>query len=216
MTIKYDDWIEYRITNDFSMVDFHAQKRITQMYEGEANEQSTVYTDPEKRLKKFKIDGYMQMGGEYAGNVHVLGSVNGPQKFDENRAYMNANPKTDDLGSDIIGYQIDVKTSAMRGTQDFMDYCLPVPEKDRYKPKGKHKGLPEIAFVLGLVKQGNLHVANKLFIVYLIGWAWDHDLPKFVMADGIFKEKYIIDVPCLRPMSELENHYDKLLIKETL
>ena len=155
------------------------------------------------------------MGGEYAGNVHVLGSVIGPQKFDENRKYMNANPKTDDLGSDIIGYQIDVKTSFMRGSQDFIDYCLPVPKKDRYKPEGKHKGLPEIAFVLGLVKEAHLHIVNELLIVHLIGWAWDHDLPNFVMADGIFENKYIIDVPCLRPMSELEKHYDKLKIKET-
>jgi len=210
--IQSYDVIPYEICRDFSMVDGHARIRIEQFFNGEANQWSKVHKeDWPTRVKNFPMDAYCQNMGEYAINSFVSGPVKGPQEYDRFGTYMNAHPKESDGKTDVPGYQIDVKTSAMRAdNKGFLEYTLIVPPGDKQPQYGEVTDKPENVFVLGLVKKGDLDTKKRRMVVYLIGWAWNHELD-IMMGYGPFKNKFTKIARDIHPMTEFP--YDSHWVK---
>jgi hypothetical protein len=186
--------IKYQVNeHHFDKVAFHAKKRILQLHTGEANLYSAVHKDGETRMAAAPIDRTIGVIGEYAINVYMRGKIEGFLKFDEFRTEMNGKPAGDDGGSDVPGFPIDIKTSAMRSTRlKTLDYHLPIPPKDRRDGN---------VFVLGLVDKGYLDIENRKMIVDIIGWAHDKEFTQY-RSTGVFEGKYVIKARELHPMIE--------------
>ena len=201
----FDIW-RYPIPEQYiDLIRFHATKRIEQMELKLANEESKIYKNPEKRKKEFPLNAYTQMVTEFAMCDYIYGPVEGPIQFDKSRTAMNDNPKGDDGGSDVPGFQIDVKGSYMKESQNFFDYVLSVPPCDKYDPwKEKFKGKPESIFVLALCKKDDLQTKEGRMVAHLIGWCWDCEINIIYNSykNGTFKNKYILESRDLHPMHE--------------
>lgn len=203
MKITTSDIIRYDISSipdDYALVDKHARKRIQQFYDKEANQISKVYDDWRERVENYPKNAYCQMMGEYAINVFVRGPVAGVQAFNEFRQWMNAHPGESDGKTDVLGYQIDIKTSSMsKGSDEFLDYHLIVPPNDKQPMHLEVTDKPENVFVLGLVSKGHCDTEAGIMIVHIVGWCWNHDIDVII---GTFGEKFVLKADELRPMEE--------------
>lgn len=145
------------------------------------------------RQKTLSVDQFVGMLGQYAFSLYLTGS---PQPFYSQRLVANANPTVGDNGQDILGANLDVKTSLMRNSQDPMTYSLVI------RPKEIHK---DHVYVLALVEP-NDESALKLSIplaVYLVGWAFQPELPDKTENDGVFKGAYVVPAKNLHQMIPL-------------
>ena len=204
---------QYRVPDQYrNLVRYHASKRIEQMELKLANIETKVYETLEERKKKFPLNAYTQMITELAMCVYIYGPTEGPKQFDKARKIMNDNPKGDDGGSDVPGFQIDVKGSYMEKSQDFFEYALSVAPSDKYNPnKEKFKGKPESLFVLALCKKDHIQTKKGPMIAHLIGWCWDCEIHTiYDVYKKVFKNKFILEVKDLHPMREFPDKQEML------
>lgn len=136
-------------------------------------------------------DQFIGQLGQYAGVTFITGS---PDPYFASREAQDKDPWKGDGGSDVPGFQIDIKTSVMRVTgRSPLDYCLPVRPKERHADN---------IYVLALVSP--LFDGITINDVLLIGWASDDMLPNRIRDRGVFKGAYVLEGRYLNPMSQLE------------
>lgn len=119
--------------------------------------QSNIRADSEARQRLLREDQFTSALGELALSVYITGSHDA---YVETRNARNQDKYTGDNGSDLLGHNIDMKTSRMRRGIHFM-YNLWVRPRE-YKE--------ETIYYLGLVPE------NRDDIVYLAGWAYGTQL----------------------------------------
>ena len=125
--------------------------------------------------------------GEY-GLAKFFGVVG---QYFERRDVINRNPWKGDGGSDLIGRAIDIKSSFMRASGDPSRYNLLVRPAERHKDN---------TYVLGLVTK----TGDDSYKLYLVGYAYDSDLPNDPCAEGVFSGAFRIPAAKLRNIDELK------------
>ncbi len=114
---------------------------------------------------------------------HVMDYVKG-------RHVQNNYPSSGDGGEDVIGAQLDVKTSLMRRSANPLEYNLLV------RPRERHDGW---VYVLALV----VPTWETECQVHLVGWATDHQLPP-AETDGPFAGAHRIHASSLHPLPPIK------------
>lgn len=137
----------------------------------------------EDRLTNLSEDQLTGMLGHWAFCKWATGSSD---LWRKQRAEINKTPTKGDGGIDIVIEDIpfDIKTSAMRGSNDPLRYNLPI------RPSERHKG---VCYILALYPL-------KASYVWLVGMAVEKDFPKKVQKEGIFKGAYVIPAKNLSPL----------------
>lgn len=107
------------------------------------------------------------------------------------REEINRNPYVGDGGSDLVGFNVDVKTSLMRASSNPMKYNLLV------RPKELHA---DTAYVLALVADASASDIQ----VRLVGFAWAEDLPDSVETAGVFRGAYRVPATHLKDVCQLK------------
>lgn len=110
------------------------------------------------------------------------------------RFYRNQNPYNGDNGFDIAGMTLDVKGSRLLPNHNPETYRLPV------RPKERHDNW---VYIHAVVDYDDKPTSNA--IVYLLGWAYDNELPIDVATppdplDGA----HILPVSALHPLPEFK------------
>jgi len=142
--------------------------------------------DKDSRRKNLHEDQLVGQISTYAGSVVLTGSAEG---YYQARDIANANPYEGDGGVDIIGLDnIDIKGSLMRASSDPLDYRLLV------RPKERHD---QWIYILAMVPK------SRPYKTYLVGWAYDKDLPDKPNKSGIFEGAFVIRGGNLRKMEQL-------------
>ena len=139
------------------------------------------------RLPELQVDQFVGQLGECALSIQQTGSVGA---YLRNRRIRNADPHRGDDGRDLLGGNIDVKTSLMRSNKDPLQYHLLV------RPRERHE---ENVYVLGLVPALPVREAW----VWLVGWCPDAALPTETSRDGRFTGAYAVGARELRPVVSL-------------
>lgn len=148
----------------------------------------------DKRQETLAIDQIVGQIGQYALAIYFFGE---PSRYYIQRLVANAHPEIGDSGQDILGSNMDVKTSLMRGSTNPMTYRLPI------RPKELHEGH---VYFLALVKP-NGESALKMtepIQVYIAGWVTDSDMPDEPDDSGIFKGAYTIPASKLNPLPPIQ------------
>jgi hypothetical protein len=102
----------------------------------------------------------------------------------QHRWVTNQNPKSPDVGSDVIGSNIDFKASLMRRSQDPETYNLGI------KTKEKKPGMVYIQVLIG----------KEWDKAYLTGWATTEMFPCEPLTEGAWAGTYKIPVNQLNPL----------------
>lgn len=113
------------------------------------------------------------------GNIAIHKYLHGhSQQYALGRYMQNKFPRSGDSGEDVLGMNLDVKTSLMRQSDNFYSYHLPV------RPHEMH---PNWVYVLALVKPDYETTWN----VFLMGWASSN---RFGAPEesGVFKGAHIL------------------------
>lgn len=143
---------------------------------------SSVFPDHEERMDRIAEDQVVGQLGQMALAIWKDGHLGA---YHEQRSLANASPLKGDGGSDLVGANVDVKASLMRGSTDPMRYRLAV------RPREMHGGW---VYVLALVEP-------LMTAVSLVGWATSDDLAsRGVEADGPFSGARCIPAGELRPL----------------
>jgi len=151
------------------------------------------------RMAKIGIDQWIGQIGQYALSLYMFGS---PDKYYQQRMISNMHPTVGDNGQDILGSNIDVKTSLMRYGLDPYKYRLAV------RPKERHDGH---IYILALVEP-NVDKALSLIVplkVYLVGYAVDNELSTEPDSDGPFSGAFTVMSDMLHPMMPIQWHWRK-------
>lgn len=136
-------------------------------------------------------DQFIGQLGQYAGVTWITGS---PDPYFESRVKQDEDPWKGDGGSDVPGFQIDIKTSVMRvAGREPVDYMLPVRPKERHANN---------VYVLALVPQEFDGVDNNE--VLLVGWASDDMLPNRLRDRGVFRGAYVLEGRYMNRMADLD------------
>jgi hypothetical protein len=142
------------------------------------------------RTSALIVDQLVGQLGEYALSIYLFGE---PSRYYIQRMSSNLNPRIGDNGQDILGCNLDVKTSLMRASPDPFMYRLAV------RPNELH---PNHVFVLALVKpndEGQILFDVPIF-VYLIGWASSSMFTKEPNGIGPFLGAHIINASELKEL----------------
>ena len=134
------------------------------------------------RAAMLQADQVVGQLGEAALSKYLTGSVD---LWLATRAVRNAAPTTGDQGGDLLGWNVDVKTSVMRRSKDPNSYRLLV------RPAERTKGT---VYILALVD------SPESTAVILVGWLAEHDLPDRVHRGGIFEGTYAVPATLLHPL----------------
>jgi len=140
-------------------------------------------SDRQSTLKEDQLVGQV---GQYVGSLWLCGS---PDPYLRSRWVANQNPTVGDGGSDLIGSNVDFKTSLVRNPdRDLLAYRLAV------RPRERHK---DWIYVLVLVTQMK---APKPVVAHLIGWASESMLPKHPGNSGVFSGAFTLRAQELNPL----------------
>ena len=120
----------------------------------------------------------------------------------QTRYVANQNPYKGDGGSDLLGSNIDVKTSLMRKEQDPWRYNLVVAPKELHQQ--------DWIYILGLVPKFEADGIAKE--VWLVGWATGEEVASRGKRDGgKFKDFYVVksrDLHRLPPFTWSTDDYE--------
>jgi hypothetical protein len=138
----------------------------------------------ENRAGSITIDQLVGQLGQYALSVYLTGET---RHYYAQRMVADANPTVGDGGQDILGTNLDVKTTLMRQNKNPLTYHLAV------RPQERHEGH---VYILGLVEPNDEKqlLYNKPLLVHLAGWAEDSELPEKVAENGALAGAYILPV----------------------
>jgi hypothetical protein len=113
------------------------------------------------------------------------------QQYALGRYMQNKHPRQGDGGEDVLGLNLDVKTSVMRRNQDPYAYNLPV------RPHEMHTNW---VYALALLPVDFEVVMN----VYLVGWASVREFPKTPETEGVFKGAHLLKAKDLTPFPPIK------------
>jgi len=146
-----------------------------------------------ERGETLSMDQLVGQIGEYTLSMYLFGEAS---RYYIQRMSANINPAIGDRGEDILGLNVDCKTSLMRHSEDPMQYHLLV------RPKEKHL---KWCYIHALVvpNDGKNISASSPIKIHLTGWASDDDLPAEPKQDGPLKGAYALKVPDLNPLPNM-------------
>jgi hypothetical protein len=146
--------------------------------------QSQFRKEPAERAATMTDDNIVGQLGQIALHRYLFGHI---ERYVEGRYIQNKYPTVGDGGEDIVGCNIDVKTSLARYAQDAAKYHLIV------RPKERHAGWVYIHALAPKDWRGNPRVV-------LTGWLMDEELPPEPETTGPFTGAYVMPVPELHPL----------------
>jgi hypothetical protein len=146
-----------------------------------------------ERGETFSIDQLVGQIGEYALSMFLFGE---PSRYYIQRMSANINPALGDQGQDILGLNMDCKTSLMRHSEDPTKYHLLV------RPKEKHLRWCYVHILVEPNDDKSISV-EKPIKIYFTGWASDSDLPAEPEQEGPLKGAYALKVPDLNPLPNM-------------
>lgn len=149
----------------------------------------------EQRQEKLFQDACVGQLGQLGATLYLTGS---DRAYVQSRDLADANPLKGDRGSDIPGYPIDIKSSFIKRYKDSHFWGLHV------RPVERH---PDNVYVLATVAN-ELASFEEEIIVSLVGWAFEFDLPKTPVTEGLFAGAYRVDRYGLRAMYRLKETFD--------
>ena len=139
----------------------------------------------EDRRNKLLQDQVVGQIGQYVGSLWLYGSSD---PYMQSRWQANQNPTIGDGGSDILGSNIDFKTSAARKTdRPLLNYNLLV------RPRELHENW---VYILILVSALTKQQAQA----HMIGWASDKMLPGEPQRQGVFAGAHALTASQLNPL----------------
>ena len=128
------------------------------------------------------------------GNIAIHKYLHGhSQQYAIGRYVQNKNPRVGDGGEDVLGMNLDVKTSLMRQSENFYSYHLPV------RPHEMHQNW---VYVLALVKPDFELTWN----VFLMGWASSNMFPP-PEESGVFKGAHLLRADKLVPLPPIKYNW---------
>lgn len=140
------------------------------------------------RAQMGEVDQLVGQLGEFA-LARYLGDE---ESYFQRRRRIDKTPTVGDDGSDFKDLKIDVKTSLARRSPNPRDYRLLV------RPRERHT---ENVYVLGIVENPEgLFLDAVSHKVYLVGWAYDSDLPAEPHEGGVFDGAFALPARKLREM----------------
>lgn len=142
------------------------------------------------RAHALEEDQFVGQLGTLAFHKYLHGHVH---QYALGRYLQNRMPTVGDGGEDVIGTNLDVKTSLMRASRNPSDYNLLV------RPAERHAGW---VYALALVPQA-IEIER---MVYLVGWATDEQLPARPEADGPFRGAFRLVAADLTPFCPIAYH----------
>lgn len=145
---------------------------------------SHVRIRSDERLEQLREDQLVGQVGECALSRYLCGSS---LLYAITRTMRNLTPTQGDGGGDLLGTNIDVKTSVMRYSPEPLHYRLLV------RPAELHPGT---VYVLALVYPDWRETRE----VSLVGWATREDLPDLPAPHGPFQGAYVLPAPHLHPL----------------
>jgi hypothetical protein len=197
--VTYSDRFHCQVLPEhFDTVMKHIIIRINQLKDGTGNQHSNVNDDPYDRQEKSPRERACQIVGEYAINVFIRGYEEGFIKFDEFRTMMNAMPSGDDGGTDVLGYRIDVKTSARQTDLPPLEFCISLTDWEK-----NTKAQENDIFVLAVCEKGYIDPENRILKVDLLCFAYVEEIDRWVEKYRKFKKKWIRHGKDCKPLSEL-------------
>ena len=142
----------------------------------------------ENRQDTLRIDQVIGHLGEYAGSVYLTGH---PQEYYKSQLFSQELHKYDaklgDGGQDIIGLNLDFKTSKQYEDRSPLEHLLPV------RPNELRKNW---VYMLMIVMNNNGHeldISGQAAIdISIVGWASSDMLPKQTTKSGTFKGAYCL------------------------
>lgn len=149
--------------------------------------------DGEDRKENLSFDNLIGQIGTLAGCIFLLGEERGISEYAKSREKADKTPFIGDGGRDLVGRDIDIKCSYMRGSQNPGTYNFLI------RPRERH---PNWVYLQTLAQKN-----NEEFIVHIVGWVSDNDLPESPESSGIFSGAYKIPVVKLKkfPINFVEN-----------
>lgn len=143
------------------------------------------------------IDQLIGQIGQYALSIYLFGE---PSRYYIQRMSANLQPTVGDQGQDILGLNVDCKTSLKRNNQDPLTYRLLV------RPQERHNNW---CYILALVQpNGDQKILlTKPIMVQLVGWASDEELPVAREVSGPFKGAHVLRAPHLNPLPNMAWHW---------
>jgi hypothetical protein len=133
------------------------------------------------RKKNLLFDNFIGQLGTLAGCIFLLGEAKGMEEYTKAREQADKNPFVGDGGKDLLDYNLDIKCSYMRNSQNPETYNFLI------RPRERHK---DWVYLQTLAQKNS----NKEFIVHIAGWLSDNDLPEFPESSGIFAGAYRMSV----------------------
>lgn len=149
--------------------------------------------DVEDRKQNLGIDQIVGQLGEYTLSLYLFGTA---ERYYIQRLSAGINPTLGDLGQDILGLNVDCKSSLMRGSENPLEYHLIV------RPKERHDNW---CYFKALVKPNGERsiLTTQPILVYLVGWARDSQLPAQTDSSGPLAGAYTIKAYDLNPLPNM-------------
>lgn len=161
--------------------------RLIEHFAEQAAVGGTSHVRGADRGDKLRDDQLVGQLGECALSRYLSGSS---VLYTLTRTRRNLEPHLGDDGGDLIGSNVDVKTSVMRYSPEPLHYRLLV------RPAELH---PDTVYVLALVYPDWRTTGE----VTLVGWATREDLPDRPEPEGPFRGAYVLPAPYLQPLLPL-------------
>lgn len=133
------------------------------------------------RKENLLFDNLIGQLGTLAGCIFLLGEEKGTKEYIKSREKADKNPFIGDGGRDLIDYNVDIKCSFMRGSQDPSTYNFLIRSQERHE---------DWIYLQTLAQKKS----EEEFTIHIVGWLSDNDLPATPESEGVFKGAYRVPV----------------------
>jgi hypothetical protein len=137
------------------------------------------------RQKNLLFDNFVGQIGTLAGCIFLLGEEKGTIEYTRARKQADKNPFIGDGGKDLVDFDVDIKCSYMRASKNPSNYNFLV------RPRERHK---DWVYLQTLADK----ISEEEFVVHIVGWVSDNDLPSAPESSGIFSGAYRVPVAKMR------------------
>jgi hypothetical protein len=152
--------------------------------------------DGQSRQDALQEDQLVGQIGQYVGSLWLYGSTD---PYKQSRWLANLRPTEGDGGSDVIGANIDFKTSRVRNTgRDLLQYRLAV------RPRERHTGWIYFLILVTHLCKGEPVIAK------MVGWAADDMLPEQPETTGVFSGAFTLPAHQLHPVPPIHWLWNKV------
>ena len=188
--IEQSDIVEVPLTlEDLNLAYFYAKS-------AEIGGRSSIRS-AEDRKANLSIDQFVGVGiGELVGNKYFFTI----EHYKKNRDARNRKRFSGDKGSDTPGYLIDFKGSNAKNNPNLLTYRLAV------RPCERHKGCIYVLVLAKFWEQTPEEIITGIGYppkVYLVGWAYENQLPTETEGKGIFAGAFTMGAFELNTIADL-------------